>query len=139
MELEFLTRIRLFLAYGMDMGIKYLNAFRGGMVPALTTGAAILLALMILLFSERAFREVTLWNIGWDGREYALGKLHIRRRRGIGSLVLPEEYVDRCRTTAFRIRPGIFLKSAWYNEELVIQSGEKRIRLEFSGPMRFMI
>ena len=139
MELEFLTKIRLFLAYGMDLGIRYLKAFRGGMVPAVTAAAAVLLVLMVFLLSERAFREVTLWNIGWDGREYALGKLHIRRRRGVGSLVLPEEYVERCRTTAFRIRPGIFLKSAWYNEELVIQSAEKRIRLEFSGPMRFMI
>ena len=139
MELQFISKIRLFLAYGLDLGEKYFSAFRGGLLPIWTTAAAILLTLMVFLWSERAFREVTLWNIDWDGREHALGKLHIQRLRGVGSLVLPEEYVDRCRTTAFRIRPGIFLKSAWYNEELVILSGEKRIRLEFSGPMRFVI
>ncbi len=139
MELESASRIRLFLAYGMDLLGRYLGAAGAGKLSFAVLLSLAFLCLLILFWTERAFREVAIWNIGWDGKERSLGRLFIRRSSHMSTLNIPKEYLERSDTTAFRIRPGMLLENALCNEELVIISGEKRIRLEFSGPMRFKL
>lgn len=139
MELDLFTRLRLFLAYMGDFGKKYLEALGEGSLPRITIISIVLLLLLLIWLALRSFSEVSLFNLGWEGEERALGKVRIRRRGGMNILKLPEEFVDRCRTTAFRLRPGAMLRSAYLHDELFIYYGGRRIRVEFNGPMRFYL
>ncbi len=139
MQFELITRLKLFLAYMGDFGKKYLEALGEGTLPGITIAAMLLLGLCLIYLSFRSFSRASLWNIDWDGRERALGRVRIRRRAGMNIPKLPEDYVDCSRTTAFRLRPGALLRNAYVNDELFIYYGKDRIRVEFNGPMRFYL
>ncbi len=141
MELQWESKLRLFLAYMGDLGNRFLGALGEGTLPRATVTAFFLLGILLLFMLYRSFSGVELYSLDWDGRPRLLGRLRIRRKNGIGILRLPVRLVESSRTTAFCLKPGRMARDACLNEELMIYYGKDntRCRVEFGGSMRFFL
>ncbi|MBQ9438620.1 MAG: hypothetical protein IJU50_09855 [Lachnospiraceae bacterium] len=159
METNLAAKTISFLSFATELCLDFWGRLKEGIPPRMLPPVLLFLIVLLFLFILRSTRKVAIWNIGWDGKEKALGKLYVRKINGINTISMPRNFIERSDTTAFRIRPCAFFNKAYMGKELVIcwGKGEKRfertqglgaryqerkprqILLYFTGSMKFYI